>query len=209
MYMIRTITAGPFMTNAYLAGPEDGDGMVLIDAPPESEAAVLQALDSLGRELTAVVITHPHFDHTLDAASFSARRLPVYAHADAIAGIRRPETLGLAAEPPGGFPEDGVISPLDPGRDLELAGMSFRVLEVPGHSDGSVALYLVGHCFVGDVIFAGSVGRTDLPGGSMNVLAESIVSQIYTLPDETILYPGHGPQTSVGREKHSNPFVRS
>ena len=196
------------MTNAFLAGPEDGDAMILIDAPPDCAAAVRKELERLGRELAAVVITHPHFDHTLDAAAFSARELPVYAHPDAVEGIRHPQTLGLVPEPPDGFPERGEIRLLEPGTVLELAGMDLRVLNVPGHSDGSVALYLEGHCFVGDVIFAGSVGRTDLPGGSMEVLAESIVSQIYTLPDDTVLHPGHGPDTTVGREKHSNPFVR-
>ena len=208
MYTIRTIPAGPFMTNAYLVGPTDGEQMTLIDAPPDSEAAVQRVLDELGRTLAAVVITHPHFDHTLDASLFSAQQVPIYAHSDAVEGIRHPQTLGLVADPPGGFPESGDITPLIPGASLELAGMDFRVLEVPGHSDGSVALYLDGHCFVGDVIFAGSIGRTDLPGGSMEVLTESIVSQIYTLPDETILYPGHGPETDVGTEKHTNPFVR-
>ena len=208
MYTIRTITAGPFMTNAYLVGPENGDGMVLIDAPPDSAVAVRRELQRLGRELTAVVITHPHFDHTLDAGSFAAGGVPVHAHSEAMDGIRHPETLGLVSESPGGFPETGEISPLVPGKALELAGMSFRVLEVPGHSDGSIALSLEGHCFVGDVIFAGSIGRTDLPGGSMQVLAESIVSQIYTLPDDTVLYPGHDTTTTVGREKRSNPFVR-
>ena len=83
-----------------------------------------------------------------------------------------------------------------------------EVYDTPGHCPASLVLHVPGHCFVGDVLFRGSVGRVDLPGGSMELLAESIRRHLYVLPDETIVYPGHGPETSIGEEKRSNPFVR-
>ncbi|MCK5734865.1 MAG: MBL fold metallo-hydrolase, partial [Spirochaetaceae bacterium] len=96
------------------------------------------------------------------------------------------------------------------GESINLAGVDISVLEVPGHSDGSLAFFIPAYnaCFPGDVIFQGSIGRTDLPGGDFDVLAESIKTALYTLDDATALFPGHGPSTSVGSEKTSNPYVR-
>ncbi len=207
-YWIKAIPAGPFGTNAYLFGQEDSSETVLIDTPPGSYNEIMTELSKRQRELTAVIITHPHFDHTLDAPIFSNAGITLYAHPEAISGIQKPETLGLIPEPEGGFPECGEIRSLKIDEIIQLAGMDLESLNVPGHSDGSVAISLSGHCFVGDVIFQGSVGRTDLPGGNFDVLEESIQTKIYTLPDDTMLYPGHGPVTSVGAEKRSNPFVR-
>ncbi len=209
MFEIETMAAGLFQTNCYLLSLRGSEDAILIDTPPDCGAMVDAALKRLGKRLEAVIITHPHFDHTLDAGVFTRRGIAVYAHFDALEGVRNPQTLGLIPTPKGGFPETGEILALEPGGKIELAGMNLELRDVPGHSDGSLAIYVPGHCFVGDAIFAGSVGRTDLPGGDMQVLAESILSQIYTLPDDTVLYPGHGPATTVAREKSSNPFVRA
>lgn len=208
MSWIRTIPSGPFQTNAYLCGSDEGTEVLLIDAPPGALKPVQEALAESSRKLTALIITHPHFDHTLDAPVFSNSGITVYAHPEAIDGIQHPQTLGLIPEPAGGFPSCGDIVTLPIGESLKLAGLDFMVFDVPGHSNGSVALYTDGHCFVGDVIFRGSVGRTDLPGGDFDTLAESIQNRLYTLPEDTLLYPGHGPISSVGEEKRSNPFVR-
>ena len=208
MYWIETLSAGPFATNAYLCGAEETGSAVLIDAPPESLELVDRILTKTGRVLESVVFTHPHFDHTLDAFRFAARNTALYAHPDGIDGVRRPRTLGLLPEPAGGFPDCGEVRALEPGKPFSAAGLDFGIRNAPGHCDGSVVLVLPGNCFVGDVIFRSSVGRTDLPGGDFEVLAESIRKAIYTLPDETILYPGHGPLTTVGSEKSGNPFVR-
>jgi hydroxyacylglutathione hydrolase len=141
---------------------------------------------------------------------FSKDGIPLYAHRDAVEGVENPQTLGLIPTPDGGFPGGSVTRQISGGETLKIAGLEFLVLEVPGHSDGSLAFHCpaLSICFPGDLVFRGSVGRTDLPGGDFDVLAESIQTAIYTMNDDTVLYPGHGPSTSVGGEKRSNPYVR-
>jgi hydroxyacylglutathione hydrolase len=210
MPYLKPIIAGPFGTVSYLVGSDDSDEAVLIDAPPDCRAEVTRTLAADGRKLSALLITHPHFDHTLDAAVFAAEGVPVFAHADAEDGIRHPDTLGLIPHPPTGLPEGTEILFLAGGDETKAAGLSFRCFDVPGHSPGSLAFLAqdLEACFVGDVIFRGSVGRTDLPGGDFDRLAESIQNTLYALDDGVVLYPGHGPSTTVGQEKRSNPFVR-
>ena len=211
MPWIKTIPSGPFQTNAYLVGTDDSNQAVLIDAPPDCYPAVKKVLEGAGRHLSAVLITHPHFDHTLDTGRFTEDHIPVYAHPDAVVDIENPETLGMIPTPEGGFPGGDVTNLISGGSTLKIAGMEISVLEVPGHSNGSLAFHIpeFSACFPGDVIFQSSIGRTDLPGGDFKTLAESIKTAIYTLEDVTVLYPGHGPETSVGREKNSNPFVKA
>ena len=207
---IKTIPSGPYQTNAYLTGADGSNIAVLIDAPPECFETVTNILEAENRRLAAVLITHPHFDHTLDASRFSKNGIPIFAHPDAVEGIMNPETLGLIPTPQGGFQGARVMKEISGGEKLNLAGMDISILEVPGHSDGSLAFFIPAYnaCFPGDVIFQGSIGRTDLPGGDFNILAESIKKAIYTLEDSIVLYPGHGPLTTVGSEKTSNPYVK-
>ena len=210
MPYLKHIVAGPFGTNCFLIGADGSGEAVLIDAPPDCRSEVMRILAADGRTLTALLITHPHFDHTLDAGAFAADGVPLYAHVDAEEGIRLPDTLGIVPSPPKGLPEGATIRLLAGGDGTEAAGLPLRCLDVPGHSHGSLAFHApsMGACFVGDVIFRGSIGRTDLPGGDFDRLAESIQNALYVLDDETVLYPGHGPDTTVGHEKRSNPYVR-
>ncbi len=210
-FWLRTLPCGALETNAYLCGRKEGREAVLVDAPPDSVGPVQSALAEFGRELSALIVTHPHFDHVLDAAAFSALGVPVYAHGDAVEGIQSPDTMGFFPQPPGGFPRCAAIETLPLESDVSLGGLTFRVLDVPGHSEGSVALFLdsAEHplCFVGDLVFRRSVGRTDLPDASFDTLVRSIREKIYSLPDHTVLLPGHGPATDVAFEKRYNPFV--
>lgn len=210
MPWIKTIPSGPFETNAYLIGADDSNDAVLIDTPPDCYEAVKGALEGAGRRLIAVLMTHSHFDHTLDAVLFSKEDIPIYSHPDAVIGIENPETLGLIPTPDSGFPGGAVTNTASGGDVLSLAGLEIKVLEVPGHSPGSLAFHVTADavCFPGDLIFRGSVGRTDLPGGDFGVLVESIQTVIYSMDDDTVLYSGHGPSTTVGSEKRSNPYVR-
>jgi glyoxylase-like metal-dependent hydrolase (beta-lactamase superfamily II) len=210
MSLIKTITSGPFQTNCWLIGPDNNTEVILIDAPPDCYAQVKRFLENEKRSLAAVLITHPHFDHVLDTPFFAREGVPVYAHEDAVSGIVEPETLGMMDPPPGGFPDGGVSNLIAGGTVLHLAGLAIDVREVPGHSAGSLAFYFAKEkvCFVGDVLFHGSIGRTDLPGGDFDLLAESIQTQLYSLGDDVLIHPGHGSVTSVGYEKRSNPFVR-
>ena len=204
MAWIQTIPCGPYLTNAYLVATGNTEEALLVDAPPESFAPVNAELEKRGCKLKAVLITHPHFDHTLDVFQYNRAEIPVYAHPDAVDEIEHPEA-------PGGWTGGSVTHKIQGGSTLLLAGMNITVMDVPGHSKGSLAFLIpeLKACFPGDVIFQGSVGRTDLPGGNFDVLEESIRTALYTLDETTVLFPGHGSSTSVGDEKKNNPFVRA
>jgi len=209
MHFVETITCGPFETNAYLIGKKGSLDMLLVDAPPGSYEIVPQTLKEKARVI-ALLITHPHFDHVLDAGFFARDGIPLFAHSDAVFGIEKPDTLDLMPQSGDDLPAAKVTNLISDGSHLHLADLDIEVIEAPGHSPGSLAfsIPLASACFVGDVLFQKSIGRTDLPGGNFDMLAESIQTKIYTLPDDVIVYPGHGPTTTVGYEKRSNPYVR-
>lgn len=199
----------PIGTNAYLLSDHDCGEAVLIDAPLTAWETIAPRLDGDGLTLTAVLLTHGHFDHVLGAAEFNRQGVPVYAHADdreMLAHLpQQMQMFGL----PGKVEAPRVDHWIDVSQPLELLGRRIEVRHTPGHCPGNVTFYFAdeGAAFVGDVIFAGGFGRTDLPGGSTGLLRQTFVDQIYTLPDETVIYPGHGPQTTVGTEKKTNPLV--
>ncbi len=207
---ILTFELPPIGTNAYLLFAPGRDDAVLVDAPPEALAAISPALAKSGRRLTAVLLTHGHWDHTADAAAWQAAGAMIYAHAADREWIENPMMQadfmipGLEIEP---VKVDHFI---EPEKILNVAGLTFEVRHVPGHAPGNVLFYNLEAkaAFVGDAIFAGSVGRSDLPGGNGRQLANSIRTQVYTLPEDTVIYPGHGPTTTVAEEKMSNMFVR-
>jgi glyoxylase-like metal-dependent hydrolase (beta-lactamase superfamily II) len=207
---IHTFELPPLGTNAYLLAAPGRDDAVLIDAPPEAWAAIAPTLAKSQRKLATVLLTHGHWDHMADAAACQAAGVAVHAHAADREWVEHPM---MQAD----FMIDGIeIAParvdyfLTHGQILEVAGVSFEVRHVPGHAPGNVLFYSVAMkaAFVGDVIFAGSVGRADLPGGDWAILENSIRTQVYTLPGETVIYPGHGPATTVARERATNRFVR-
>ncbi|MBS0663530.1 MAG: MBL fold metallo-hydrolase [Verrucomicrobia bacterium] len=207
---LHVLPAGPIQTNAYLlADPARGEA-VLVDAPGDVWAEVAPLLARERCRLTELWLTHGHWDHTQGAAEVVRQARPrVRAHADDRVLYETPEVMsaflmpGLKLEPV--HPDTWVR----PGETFQALGVTVEVRHVPGHCPGNVLFYLPAAraAFVGDALFAGSVGRTDFPGGSLPVLEDSIRRQIYTLPDETIVYPGHGPDTTVGIEKESNPYV--
>ena len=210
MSLLKHFVAGPFQTNAYVVGSNDSEDVVLIDSPPESYQHIKSYIASSQRHLAAVLITHPHLDHIMDAPRFAEDNVPLIAMEDAVWEVAHPQSLNLFQEPDAGFSGASVDQCVKHGQVLELAGLQFRVLSVPGHCEGSAAYHVesASLCFVGDLLFRGSIGRTDLPGGDFDRLAESIQNHIYTMRSETLLLPGHGPVTEVGSEKHSNPYVR-
>ena len=210
-FNVHVLPAGPIQTNAYLLTAPEAGQAVLIDAPgevwPDAEA-VLRAEKCALAELW---ITHGHWDHTQGGAEIVRRTgAKVRAHQDDRQLI---ETPGIMKKFMGG---DLGLEPINvdvwvaQGDTFPAPGGMVEVRHVPGHCPGSVLFYFAGEkmAFVGDAIFAGSIGRTDLPGGDMRQLDHSIRTQIYTLPDDTTLFPGHGPETTVGRERRTNPHVR-
>jgi glyoxylase-like metal-dependent hydrolase (beta-lactamase superfamily II) len=200
------LTNGVYQENCYILADPETDDAVIID-PGEDSDLFLRRMETEGFTLRAVWLTHAHLDHILGVKDVVERSgAPLHMHpAD------RPLYDGIAEQ--GAWL--GVQAPQPPAPDHELAhgdalqlgGLEFEVRHVPGHSPGSVAFVGHGVAIVGDAIFAGSVGRVDLPGGDGGTLLASIRDQLMTLPDETIVYSVHGPETTVGAERRTNPFV--
>lgn len=204
MMIIDTFPCGPIQTNAYLI--REGTDALLVD-PGAPDRRLESALDGL--TLHAVVFTHGHYDHIGGGEEFIRRNIPLFCSAEAAPCLTSPEK-NLSPLVSGPFAlSKGPNNIVGEGDCIKAGSMEFSVMHIPGHSRGSIGLYSDGHLFSGDVLFQGSIGRTDLPGGDMDILADSIRTKIYSLPQETKVYPGHGPVTTVGREMKSNPFVRS
>lgn len=207
-FTIRTFTSSIFGQNAYVVRCSGTGDMFAIDPGGEAEAMAAAIEDAAGA-LRAIVLTHAHLDHIEGVATLAERvPAPIHLHPDDRplydAAGQQAAMFGHSLRTPP--PPDAT---LEPGRDLVLGECRFEVRHTPGHSPGHVILYsqAAGLAFVGDVVFAGSIGRTDLPGGSFQQLMTSIREQVLTLPDETELYSGHGPTTTVGRERAGNPFL--
>ncbi len=204
---IEAIPLGPLQTNAYLVVELERKKAVVID-PGTNPKALLRKLEGLHVE--AVLLTHAHFDHIggLDEVR-KAAGCPVYVHDAEAEWLGDPELNGSARWPDIGGPV--VTAPaeyaVDEGMKLQLLGETWLVRHTPGHSPGSVSYVLGGVVFGGDVLFRMGVGRTDLRGGSSRELYDSIQRKLFTLPVETVVYPGHGPSTTIGYEKANNPYV--
>lgn len=206
---IRGWTVGPFATNCWLAVDRDVNEAILFDAGMDPET-LIEGVRESGATLREIVLTHGHIDHVGGLAAIKrVFDVPVRMHPDDAPMLQavpmQARMFGVEAETP---PDPDAW--LAEGDVVELGAHRFRVLHVPGHSPGSIALVADADavCIVGDLIFSGSVGRTDLPGGDWATLERSVREKIYTLPDAMRLLPGHMKPTSVGREKASNPFVR-
>jgi glyoxylase-like metal-dependent hydrolase (beta-lactamase superfamily II) len=207
---ILSFPLGMTMTNAYIVADPETQKAVVID-PGYDGDYLRQQLNQNGWQLQAVWLTHAHFDHiggvgALVADDHSAP--PVALHADDLPlwEAKGGSTyFGLDDVDPGPRPSIDLVH----GQVLSLGNFLFEVRHAPGHSLGHVMFYCAraGALFCGDVIFQGSIGRTDLPGGDFQTLIDSINSQVLTLPDETRLLNGHGPETTVGRERVYNPFL--
>jgi len=203
---IDRVSVGPLETNCWIVSDDAGGPVVVID-PGDDLPAIEQAIG--GREVATVVLTHGHFDHLGAAGELSVSfDAPLAVHEADAAGITTAEGTGGAF-----FGFHGHVAPEPDHRladgDVVAAGLlRLRVLHTPGHSPGSISLLAEGegHVFSGDTVFAGSVGRTDFPGGDARALKASITSVLAALPAETKVHPGHGPDTTIGREQRVNPF---
>ncbi len=215
MLKLHVLPSGLIQTNAYLLTDQDSREAVLIDAPGEVWAKVEPILAKENCKLTQLWITHGHWDHTEGGAEVvRASDAKVIAHKDDQVMIETPEVMEERLEKMMGMRIKLEAIKVDrwvaEGDQIEALGQKIEVRHVPGHCPGNVLFYFAAGdtAFVGDAIFAGSVGRTDLPGGDTQTLLKAIRERIYTLPDATTLYPGHGQSTTVGREKKSNPYAR-
>ena len=203
--LVRTFPVGAFQENAYLLVDETEGVAVLID-PGEEGERLLREADALGAEVREVWLTHAHVDHVGGIAAIKRKTgAPVYLHPSDRPlydnAAQHALMFGLRIEQPP--PPDLELSE---GQSLHCGTLTFTVWEVPGHSPGHVCIHGNGVAFVGDCLFAGSIGRTDLPLSSPGALARSL-DRLLTLPDETVVYPGHGPATTIGIERERNPFL--
>ena len=205
---VRTFTVGPFMENSYLVRRDGSDRALFVD-PGDEAPKLLAAIDALGVQLDAILLTHTHVDHVGAVAPVAkATGAEVW-----VPLIEKPVLADINSFVP--WPDLGPFDSWDAehtlagGERLELAGFEIDVLFTPGHSPGHVT-FSIPHedaVFSGDVLFQGSVGRTDLPGGDWPTLLESIRSLVDSLPETTTVYPGHMGVTSLGAERATNPFL--
>lgn len=207
---LHVLPSGPIQTIGYLLSDAASGDAVLIDAPEGILAKITPILAKEKCTLRELWLTHGHWDHTQDAAKIKRTTgAVVRAHRADQALIETPEVMSEFLMP--GIVLEGVAIDhyVAGGEIFSALGVDFEVRHVPGHCPGNILFYQAngGVAFVGDALFNGGIGRWDLPGGDFPQLQASIREQIYSLPDDTIVLPGHGPRTTVGAEKASNPFV--
>jgi hydroxyacylglutathione hydrolase len=206
---LEMLTVSPFQENCYIIGDEESGVGAVVD-PGDEAARIALAVEQTDLDVASIIITHAHIDHVgAVAALVDEYACPVLMHAEAEPMLAQLPTqammMGLKF---GKVP--AVDHYIGDEEVLEVGDLKLRALYTPGHAPGHLAFYIEDEGLVlsGDALFAGSVGRADLPGGSMEVLMRSIEERLLTLPDETRVFPGHGPQTEIGNERTSNPFLQ-
>ncbi len=204
---IVQIPNGVFAENCYIIVDEQARECAIVD-PGEDAGLILHKVKDTGATPVAIWLTHAHLDHVLGVGRVAAETgASVWLHpADRPLYDAVPEQaawFGLAPPGPLPVPDQEMV----PGQQLRVGNLRFDVRHAPGHSPGSVCLLGPGVALTGDVLFAGSIGRADLPGGDFQTLIASIERELLPLPDDTIVYSGHGPETTIGRERTSNPFL--
>lgn len=187
--MLKMMTVGFLQANCYLLGcPKTKEGAVI--DPGGEVSRIVREITRAEITLRYILLTHGHFDHTEGAAELrKITRAPILLHAL--------ESRGSGLKP------DGHLSD---GQELQVGTYTLRILHTPGHSPGGVSIFAPGVVFTGDTLFAGSIGRTDLGGGSQRQLIDAVVKKIFPLGDDLRVYPGHGPKSTIGKERSTNPF---
>ncbi|HVS99433.1 MAG TPA: MBL fold metallo-hydrolase [Solirubrobacterales bacterium] len=207
---VEMLTVGQIAENTFLVRPEGGERLLVVDPGDEAER-ILAAIEGTGAEVEAILLTHTHFDHIGAVAPVArATGAPVY-----VPEIEKPVLADIMAYVPwegfGPYESHDAEATVSGGEVLELAGLTLDVIFTPGHSPGHVTYSVRGEdaIFSGDVLFQGSVGRVDLPGGDWATLADSIDRLLGSHPDDTVVHPGHMGLTTLGAERATNPFLQA
>jgi len=204
--IIKKLTVGPIMANCFILGCEETREAVVIDPGDETDR-ILTALEESELNVKYIIDTHGHFDHV-----GGNKKLKDVTGADImIHALDAPMLKHLSASAAAwGLSADDSPSPdktLEEGDTITFGNITLKVIYTPGHSPGGISLYTDGYVFVGDTLFEGSIGRTDLPGGDYNTLISNIQNKLFVLGDDVQVFTGHGPETTIGKEKSFNPFV--
>ena len=205
--ILKTLAVGPIMANCYIIGCESTKSAAVID-PGEEADRILKELAKDSLTLKYIINTHGHFDHVggnYDLKKASGADIVIHPADEAMLAdlVRTAAAFGLSAQN-----SPAPDRTVQEGDTISFGEISLRVLDTPGHSPGGISLHTDNMVFVGDTLFAGSIGRTDLPGGDFQTLISSIKTKLFPLGDDTKVYTGHGPATSIGQEKRANPFLR-
>lgn len=205
--IIKKLEVGPIMANCFILGCESTKEAVVID-PGDDADRILTALAESGLTVKYLINTHGHFDHvSANKRMKEATGAQIAIHAEDEPMLHElsqsAQMFGLASE---NSPPADIL--LKDGDEITFGEITLQVIHTPGHSKGGVSLYTKGHLFSGDTLFAGSIGRTDLAGGDYDTLISSIQKKLLIFDEDTIVYPGHGPETTIGNEKRINPFLR-
>jgi hydroxyacylglutathione hydrolase len=205
MAKIHTLVVGRLQANCYIL---ESDSTALVIDPGDEPERILRFLNDLKVKPIQIIATHTHFDHVLGVNEIRTKLdIPFLIHHDDLSMLESVQSrvrqfMGITVPPP-----PRVDRFLTDGELLTVGHDTLKVLHTPGHSPGSISLAGLGYVFTGDALFNQSIGRTDLPGGDLDTLIHSITKRLFSLADDTVVYPGHGPETSIGDEKMANPFV--
>ena len=201
----RGLTVGPLATNCYIVGSESGKEGVIIDPADEAEV-ILAEVKSLGLDIKFIILTHGHFDHigALKAVKEATGAEVAIHHDDAESLFEQSYATAFGFSYPLPPPPDRLLNNED---RIDTGDLHFVVLHTPGHTPGGISLLMDKVVFSGDTLFNYGIGRSDLPGGSYNQLMNSIHTKLMVLPDDTVVYPGHGASTTIGAERQGNPFL--
>jgi hydroxyacylglutathione hydrolase len=202
--ILERLELGPYASNCYIVGDETTKEGIIID-PGAQAGQIMKRVKERGLTIKSIVITHTHPDHIgAVAAVKEATKAEVCVHADEAGNLAAPARFG-----PGGQSQGVTAERLLKGGDsIKFGKMSLLVVHTPGHSPGGICLFGEGVVFTGDTLFNSSIGRSDFPGGSQSQLLTSIHTKLMVLPAGTPVYPGHGPESTIGNEKSMNPFLR-